>query len=274
VIGPDWEWQSASCNWLPLGEWAEWKQGTRERDGSVRFDMRCAFEADYVPEGLGLVYEAGVVESVTLNGAPVLLAGSNQPTGRAVELADDCHRVAPLRVDALRYGANALRATARLGAGDRVLLDEGATVGPLALVGRFALQRVPTGGRGKTQRWRLVRPATFVALGAWAEAGFPRYAGTATYAQTVRIPALPTAAEVRLVVRAAGKHVGGQVSLALDGRPVVAVSVDPWVFGLKGVVREGLNRIELTCESGVGARLSSLGAAGLEAVSLEYRVRR
>jgi hypothetical protein len=269
VLGPDWEWLPASANWLPLGEWSEWKQGTRAGARGTRFEARCGFEADHVPERVWLVYEAGIVESVALNGAPVPLAGSARPEPGLVELADDCHRVVPLRSDALRFGANTVRAVARLGAADQVLLDGAATAGPLALVGHFALRPGTAASRRGPARWRLVRQATFATLGSWADAGFPRYAGTATCAQTVRIAALPPGTETRLVARAAPGHVG----LTVDGRPAHEVCSEPWVFDLGGVVREGLNRIEVTYATSVGPRLAAGMSGALHAVTLEYKVR-
>ncbi len=269
VFGPEWEWRAASRNWLSLGEWAEWKHGARGRDGTTRFEVRCAFDVDYTAENLALVYEAGVVEAVTLNGSPLPLAADRVPASQELEFADDCHRVTPLRADALRYGANTVRAVARLGPGDRVLLESGATAGPLALIGAFALRPAgaSTGRRAATERWRMVRPGSFVSLGNWRDAGFPRFAGTVTYAQTVRIPALAAGAELRLVARA--RHCW--VALALDGRPISPTRADPWQFALHGAAREGLNRIELTCVSGMAQRLATGMTAGLDAVALEYR---
>ena len=266
VFAPEWEWQPASWNVLPLGDWEEWEHAGRSRDGTVRFDATLAFEADHVPDDLALLLEEGIVEGVVLNGSAIPLGGGRAPGPEEIEWADVCHRLVRLHPSIVRSGPNTVVASAELGAHDRVLFEGGAVGGPLFLAGSFALKASGGAAKAGAARWRMVRPTGDVRLGEWGGVGYPRFSGTARYAQAVRLPALPERATVHLHVEAQG----GPVALRIDGRLVERVGATPYVFDLTGKLPGGLARFELECASGLGPRLGR-GVAGLGAVRLLIR---
>ncbi|HET7771575.1 MAG TPA: hypothetical protein VFN74_22575, partial [Chloroflexota bacterium] len=265
----EWQWDSASLNLLPLGDWQEWQHVGRARDGTVRYDVDLSFEADYVPEELLVVFEAGVVESISINRTILSLTGGRAPRGDEVEAADAAVRVLAVPRGLVRQGRNSVSAAAVLPAADRVQLEGTAEGGPLFLAGQFALEEWTSGvvGLARAQRWRMVRPRRTVALGDWRTAGNPRYSGTAAYAQTFSPPRVPEGATLRLWADA---H-GGAVGLRVDGTLVDRAATSPYVFDLPVRGGRGLMRLEIECTSGLAPRLAGEGAAGLAAARLELR---
>ncbi|HXI16447.1 MAG TPA: hypothetical protein VNM48_08750, partial [Chloroflexota bacterium] len=259
-------------------EWEEWSHVSRARDGTVRFDLHLNFEADYVPSEVALLWEDGIVESVALNGTQLLLDGARIPQLPDLEFAGPEHRLLRLLPGLVRAGPNTVAATAALRSADRIRLTGAATAGPLALLGAFDLvSATPMSGgrrdqggapaRTRVRPWHLGRPQMTSHFGAWTEAGFPRFAGTATYAQTIHLPHVPAHAAARLTVEA----FGGPVAVQIDGQEVERAPRTPFVFDVRDAFREGLNRIEIDCGSGLGPRLIAGAQAGLESIRLEIR---
>jgi len=276
VFTDEWEWQAHSANYLPLGEWEEWSHVSRARDGTVQFDLHLTFEADYVPSELALLWEDGILQSAVLNGTQLPLDGAREPQPTDLEFAGPEHRHIRLLPGLVQPGANMVEATAALRPVDRIRLSGSATAGPLALLGAFSVTpaTVISGGlgepggappHGRSRHWRLGRPQTTSRGGAWTAAGFPRFSGMATYSQTIHLPRLPAHASARLTVEA----FGGPAAVRIDGQEVERAPRTPFVFDLREAIREGLNRIEITCGSGLAPRLMAGVPAGLECVRLE-----
>ena len=267
TFAEEWQWTPASLNLLPLGDWQEWQHVGRSRDGTVRYDVDLSFEADYVPEELLVVFEAGVVESISINRSILSLGGGRAPRRDEIEGADAALRALAVPRGLVRPGRNNVSAAAVLPAADRVQLEGAAMGGPLFLAGTFALEEWTTGvvGLARAQRWRMVRPRRTVSLGDWRAGGYPRYSGTAKYAQTVSLPRLPEDVGVRVWVDG---H-GGAVGLSVDGTAAGRAAGSPFVFEVAGRRRSGLTQLEIDCTSGLAARLGGDGAAGLAGVRLE-----
>jgi hypothetical protein len=237
----------------------------------VRYDVDLSFEADYVPEDLLVAFEAGVVESISLNRKILSLTGGRAPRSDEMEGADPSLHVLPLPRGLVRTGRNDVSAAAILLPPDRVQLEGAAAAavgGPLFLAGRFALEEWTTGvvGPARARRWRMVRPRRTAALGDWRASGYPRYSGSAVYSQTVSPPRMPEGAALRLWADA---H-GGPVGLRVDGTVVDRAAASPFVFEVP-VRGKGLMRVDVECASGLAPRLGGDGGAGLAAARLELR---
>ena len=268
-LAEEWQFAPASLNLLPLGDWQEWQHVGRSRDGTVRYDVDLSFEADYVPEDLLVLFEAGVVESVSVNRKILSLTGGRPPRPDEIEAPDAALRVLELPRGLVRTGRNNVSAAAVLPASDRVQLEGAASGGPIFLAGAFALEEWTSGvvGLAKAQRWRMVRPRRTVNAGDWRAAGYPRYSGTATYAQTLSLPRVPEGAGLRLWVDG---H-GGPVGVRVDGTAAGRAAASPFVFDVATRGSGGLTRVEIQCASGLAPRLAGDGLAGLAGARLELR---
>lgn len=269
AFAEDWEWEPASLNVLPLGDWQEWQHVGRARDGTVRYDVDVSFEADYVPDDLVVVYEEGIVESLSLNGKIMALNGGRSPRHDEVEGADGALRVLDVPRGLVRRGRNVASAAAVLQASDRVLFNGTACAGPVFLAGAFALEPWTTGvvGLARAARWRMVRPMATLGAGDWRELGYPRFSGSAVYRQTITLPRVPDGTVARLAVDG---H-GGAVGLRVDGHEVDRAATSPFVFEVELRANGGLTRVEVECTSRLTARLGGEGGAGLAAARLELR---
>ncbi|MGH2350662.1 MAG: hypothetical protein ACRDJN_03495, partial [Chloroflexota bacterium] len=118
VLQPVWEWRPRSANLHPLDAWGS--QGPPDA-GDERRRLRARFEADFLPVDLGILYETGVVEALTLNGARLNLTAARRPEPDEVELADEAARLVSLRGAApARRGTNVLEATVRTPDSERI----------------------------------------------------------------------------------------------------------------------------------------------------------
>ncbi|MGI8424558.1 MAG: hypothetical protein ACR2NO_10700, partial [Chloroflexota bacterium] len=268
AFGEEWEWRTTSANVLPLGDWSEWQHVGRARDGSVRFDLDLSFEVDYVPEEVALLFEEGVVQSVALNRTILALETGRLARPDEIEAADGSYRVVVLPRSLVGQGRNTISAAAMLLASDRVSFEGGATGGPLFLMGQFALSPEITGvvgdggtdGVGRAPRWRVVRPGMSATAGDWREQGYPRYSGSATYAQTITLPTVPEGTTLRLAADA----FGGPVALRVDGHPIDRAAGSPFVFDVPSRPAGGLTRIEIECASGLGGGRGGGGEEGMK----------
>ncbi|MGH2352892.1 MAG: hypothetical protein ACRDJN_14885, partial [Chloroflexota bacterium] len=258
VLQPVWEWRPWSANLHPLDAWGS--QGPPD-DGDERRRLRARFEADFLPVDLGILYETGVVEAITLNGARLNLTAARRPEPDEVELADEAARLVALRGAALaRRGTNVLEATVRTPDSERIAFYDEITLGPVAVIGRFAL-RCSAGGCS------LIRPPAVMAAGDWGVAGYPRYSGTATYRQGFALPDLPAGATVRLVVEAWD----GVITASVNGRTLPVPASSPCAFEVSRLLRLGMNELALTVTTSLRPRLAGQCPAGLRAARLEYR---
>ncbi|HEV2126829.1 MAG TPA: hypothetical protein VGW38_29090, partial [Chloroflexota bacterium] len=266
ILTDTWEWQPASLNWLALGEWSQWEASA---DGDT-FHFRGSFVAEFVPEVIYALFEAGAVQSLSINGITVPLEAARRPEPHEIELADESYRIVPLAPEAIRMsGINVVEATATIA--PRILLDGGCTAGPLALAGNFAVfpfaaqDVLPSAPAVQEEAWRLVRPPGLVSAGNWGAIGYPRLSGHARYVQTFPFRAIGDGMRAQLIVDVQGAL--GEVRI--NGRSATRLSDTPAVFDLTEVLRTGLNRIEIDCRSGLAARLSGGTPGGLLAVRLE-----
>lgn len=268
VLVDTWEWQPASLNWLALGEWHQWQTSA---DGET-FYFRGHFVAEFVPEDLYVLFEAGVVQSLSINGIAVPLDAARRPEPHEIEFADESYRMVPLAPAAIRMsGINLVEATATVT--PRILLDGGCTAGPLALAGDFAVfpftaQEVlprTSAQLAQAEAWRLVRPPGLVTVGDWSASGYPRLSGHARYVQTFPLREIPAGMRAHLVVDVRG----APAEVRINERAAPRVGNAPTIYDLTGSLRSGLNRLEIVCRSGLAARLCGDAPAGLVAVRLE-----
>jgi hypothetical protein len=263
-LGEVWEWEPASLNFLPLGAWADW----RLSHDVATYEYHGTFVTEYVPPAVHLLFEEGVVRSLSINGTPMSLADARWPTSSEIECADVSYRLLDLDPALLHpSGANTVQATGLIPSRERILLNGQATLGPLALVGAFALRPLLAGTAPdlRVDTWGLVRPAGSLITGDWSRNGYPRFSGRATYRQSFLVPEAHTIVPARLVVDA----FGGPAAVMLNEREIGRATETPHVFDLDGGLRRGLNRLEITCWTGLGPRLAGVSPAGLASVSLE-----
>jgi hypothetical protein len=267
VLQPLWRWEPRSLNVHPLDGW---RRVTGAHDERLR--VRARFGADFVPSDLCLVFEAGVVEEIALNGVSLNLAVGRPPRAGETEFADVCARLLPLaKHRTLTIGENVLEATVIVPLGERIAFpplgrpeaeaDVGQPLGPFFVAGSFALRRddVACGPGG----FSVVRPPLEIACGPWRLAGYPRFSGTATYRQTFALPSLPST-PVRLVADALGGRVSAWINETPLGGPVRA----PCAFDVTAALREGINHVAVDVTSDLSPRVHG-AAAGLRGVLLE-----
>ena len=259
-LGPVWRWQPLSLNAHALYGWARVPGAFGER-----LRLRATFEAEYLPEDLCLVIEAGTVEAVTLNGAGMDLTRARMPSEAQVELADVCYRVLPLRPHpALRYGSNQIDLTAYVPVAERLTfpgVDERELIGPLFLAGSFALRPI-VGDKRNAARMALARPPIEVTLGEWAGLGYPRFSGSAVYEQAIVASDHTPGRRVQLVATAPGCH----VTVALNGEPATPGADGRFELGC--ALRPGINQLAVCVTSGPAARLTGAASGGLLDVCL------
>jgi hypothetical protein len=249
-----WRWRPHSRNLQPL-------DGRVSSLGDGRFRLTATFDADFVPIDLALVFEQGTVDAVTLNDEPVDLTRAAPVLPEQVEFADEAARTAPLwGTGAARIGRNVVEALYRVPPSERIAFFDGPRLGSLFLTGSFALEARPAGDL-------LIPPPATLEAGDWSVAGYPRYAGTATYRQTVVLPELPPGSAAHLFVDA----FDGSVALEIDDEPVGDTLTSPCAFDLAGVLRPGATTLAIAVTNCLAARIAGGHPSGLAAVRLEYR---
>jgi hypothetical protein len=263
VLQPLWLWQARSLNVHPLDDWQR-APGAR----GERLRLRATFGADFLPPDLCLVFEEGIVEEVALNGAALNLAVGRAPHPTEIEMADICARLLPLaHHPAIAIGENVLEVTVLIPASERIAFPTlvasaqgeataAESLGPCFVAGSFALRR-------DLRECSLVRPPLEVTVGPWTQAGYPRFAGTATYRQTVALASAPSSAR-HIVVDA----LDGRVSATVNETPLGGPVRSPCVFDATAALRAGINHLAIDVISDLSPRVHG-SPAGLAAVHLE-----
>lgn len=256
VISPRWEWQPHSLSLCPLTIQSGWP---RPEPHLPRWPLVATFEADYLPPDLCLLYEAGAVDSLTVNGRTLTLGGAHPPSAGELEFADSGLRIVPLDQDLLSEGVNQVRAdlvSAPLG---WLMFDERPVLAPVALLGAFALSQA--GQHGDV----VVRPRSAADLGDWCEAGYRRYSGSVTYRQGFHLPLRSFDVRWRLCV----ETFDGVATCELNQRPTGRPVAGEGTFPLDGVLRPGINELVITVLSTLSPRLYGDAPAGLKRVTLQ-----
>jgi hypothetical protein len=229
-----WQFEALGGNFLPLATW-ELEQDShdtgREWLGySIRY--RARFRVARKPRWARLLLD-GVLrqelhEGHSLKPVVVRLNGQQladfEPSTHYDRLCFEAEVT-----DLLRAGENELVISGRGGMGEAMHLDQAQY-----LIGDFSL-----GWRGR--QWVVAPPRRELAVGSWAEQGYPFFSGVGRYRATFRAPR--PLSQGRLLLRFG--RVGELVDVRLNGERVGVRAWPPYDVEVTGKLRAGRNEVEL-----------------------------
>ncbi|MCC6396928.1 MAG: hypothetical protein IT282_07900 [Bacteroidetes bacterium] len=212
-------------SWLSVTQGAWEMQLPQERDEMtypVSLWYRTSFEAEYIPSDLRVMIDgfSGSAYRLFVNGTEIVDKGKRSTLDAEIKEVPIARHV--------RQGRNVIAVALTARKRTDGMLD------PLKLVGAFSLKPVQHG-------LSISRPAESMRVGDWCMQGYPFFSGTGRYIADVQVPERYCNGRLQLEVPC-GQDV---LEVLVNDAPAPLVPWSPYAVDLTGLVRPGINRLEL-----------------------------